>query len=281
LRASKENPAATARWLETLTGDQLAPCGTILVTSWAKSDPGKAFTWALQHGISLTGDISLEHVVRDHGNWDSAWWAQESSGSPLREAARAHPAATVEWLRTLPAGAERERLCEVAILENPKNADLTSLLPEISPEGIPRAVGYMVAYSRNDPVRLEQLESELPAGIAREAYWRAMGVTAREPLPRAVGPERDAMLTGMICRSGEAPDRAWELIQQVEDPQRRMNAFDDMMYHLRPQEQDEHRTDAPARHEAFRQWLNNPAVPEEWKTPWLHFLNAENIRTAR
>jgi hypothetical protein len=186
----------------------------------------------------------------------------------------------VDWLRTLPAGAERERLCELAIQANPKSAELSSLLAEISPDGVARAVGSIVAYSRDDAARLEQLQSELPAGVAREAYWRAMGVTAREPLPGPTGPERDAMLTGMIGRSGQTPAQAWGLIEQMEDPQRRMNAFDDMMYNLRPQENDEYRADAPARHEAFRQWLENADVPEEWKSPWMPLLKATSIRSA-
>jgi hypothetical protein len=187
----------------------------------------------------------------------------------------------MQWLRTLPAGPERERLCELAILANPKSAELGSLLTEVSPDGTARAIHSIVAFSRGDTERIDQLQSQLPAGVAREAYWRERGVTAREPLPAPAGPERDAMLAGMICRSGETPAQAWALIQQIEDPQRRMNAFDDMMYNLRPQENDEYRTEAPARHEAFRQWLENSDVPNEWKTSWLPFLKGPSMHTAR
>ena len=82
-------------------------------------------------------------------------------------------------------------------------------------------------------------------------------------------------------RNALTPEMLAGLGQQIEDPQRRMSAFDDMMYNLRPMEKDEYRADAPARHEAFRQWLDNPDVPEEWKRPWVPFLKDATARTSQ
>jgi hypothetical protein len=135
-----------------------------------------------------------------------------------------------------------------------------------------------VAFSRQDEALLERLRTELPSGGARDAYWREIGVTATEPVAGLTGRERDAMLAGMICRSGETLERAWGWVEEIEDPQRRMEAFDDMMFSLRPMDSDEYRPDARKRHEAFRQWLTNSEVPDDWKRLWLPFLNAESMQ---
>jgi hypothetical protein len=123
-----------------LSIDQVASCGKILVAKWAKSDPEKAFAWALANGVSLTQEASLQGAVSGHSNWETAWWDQPSDGPPLREAAQAHPTETVEWLRNLPHGAERERLFELAILANPRNAELGTLMSEISADATARVV---------------------------------------------------------------------------------------------------------------------------------------------
>jgi hypothetical protein len=67
------------------------------------------------------------------------------------------------------------------------------------------------------------------------------------------------MLQGMVTTNYTKPERAWQLLQQIDDPQRQLQAWDDVAFIL---------SSMPASATSLQTWLNLPDMPEEWKRPW-------------
>lgn len=270
---AKQNPEQVAHWLERLEPAELARCGGVLVTSWAMSDPLAAFAWAENHGVSLTKNSRIESVAVDSGQW---WDSHREMGrTPLEAAIAEKPEATIEWLRALGPGPERTRLIELAALAADKNADIESLVADLPEGAAGRVVTRVTMSMRDDQERVQRWAGDLPAGPARDAAWRSVGLFAKSPtLSLPSGPDRDAMFDGVAQRHRNDVAQGWRYLQQIDDPDRRRQAFDDMIRDIRPSQDYWIPDDKSV--PIFREWMENPEIPEEWKKPWRTYDRSNN-----
>lgn len=261
-RAGDRDPARVARWLESLEAVEVTRCGGVLVGKWAKENPLEAFAWAEKHGISLTGTPKIDAQSQSQ----EPWWADEGS-TPLTAAIEAKPDATIAWLRSMKPGPERTRLIEIAALSAGKNADFETLVAELPAEDVGRVVARIGVELRDDPTRLQKWAETLPAGPARKAAWRAMALT-RDGMTLSLphGQDRDALTSGIVQRYPHNPAKAVEYLQQIDNPEIRRRAFDDLIFSLRPS-QDYEPLDNKGIN-MFREWMDCPEIPEEWKRLW-------------
>jgi hypothetical protein len=111
--AAKSHPVATADWLRTQDASLIAGVGPVVATFWAEDDPAAAFTWALEHGVSLT-DPTSRNARNIPGDMFAGHAAELSGRSPFSAALREKPAETLAWVKSLPAGPERDRYLELA-----------------------------------------------------------------------------------------------------------------------------------------------------------------------
>lgn len=259
-RAAQQNPERVAQWLESLATSDVERCGGILVADWAKRDPRNAFAWAQKHGISLT------ETARIHAESDNPepWWKEYpvSGKTPMQTAMSDNPEATMEWLRSLDPGPERARLIELAFMDAREGLDIGMLASELPGDAMGR-IAVNVGMFRNEAKDLEKWADEWPAGQGRDAAWMVVGARKPDAASLPAGPDRDAMFSGAMKRFQSSPERALEYLQRIDDPNRRRQAFDDMICGLRPSVDVEFE-----RIRLYQQWMENPGIPEEWKKPW-------------
>jgi len=269
--AGKSDPAAAARWLETQDGELITIAGSVLAMKWAERDPGAAFAWAHQHGVPLT-----QQPLRRHREMMFAGHSFEISGdSPVSAAMQQKPDATLAWVRTLPAGAERERYLELAITHAQEPAKVMSLVTELPPEAAARAAAAIVSrLVHRDFPKAQQWAESLAPGPAREAAWVGLGAARGEPLPTAARTDRDAMLSGIALQHATgAPGEALNRALEITDPQRRRRAFDDVLAEVFRGPRDLghgawHSGPSESIQSAAREALEQAPVPEEWKREW-------------
>jgi hypothetical protein len=177
------------------------------------------------------------------------------------------PEATMEWLRALSPGPERTRLIELAALAADKNADIESLVADLPEDAAGRVVKRVAMSMRDDQERIQRWAGDLPAGPARDAAWRAVGLTAKAgTLSLPPVPDRDAMFDGVAQWHRDDVAQGWSYLQQIDDPDRRRQAFDDLIRDIRPPQ--DYWLPDDKRVRIFREWMANTEIPEEWKKPW-------------
>jgi hypothetical protein len=161
----------------------------------------------------------------------------------------------------VPAGPEKDKMIEMAIRYAGNQPEVPALFSELPPGSSVEAARFCVYRIGRDTEAQVSCAASIPAGPAREAAWHAVGTQSSEPVPLPPGPERDAMLQGMAGVNCFKPERAWELLKQIDDPQRRLQAWDDIALSLSyPSD-----SFSPSH---LQTWLNLPDLPEEWKQPW-------------
>lgn len=259
---ARQDPAATVRWLEKQSPDAVAKWGSILVSGWAEKDPVAAFNWALAHKVSLTDwpiSSSTERMEL-FSKWKQPY-VDLNADPPFASAIREKTSETLAWLKSVPAGPERDRLIETALYSAANRPEVRDLVLELPTESAARGASICVLVLTDDPPARETFAANIPPGPVREAAWRAVGIRSTEPIDLPLGPDRDAMLQGMVTMNYHKPERAWNLLQQINDPQRQLEAWDDVALILSS-------PSIPGYGDHLQTWCNLPGMPEEWKRPW-------------
>jgi hypothetical protein len=132
----------------------------------------------------------------------------------------------------------------------------------------------MTILMRDDQERIQRWAGDLPAGPARDAAWRAVGLTAKaQTLSLPPGPDRDAMFDGVAQRHRDDVAQGWRYLQQIDNPDRRRQAFDDLVRDIRPSQENWFPGDKRIR--LFREWMESTEIPEQWKRPWRMYNSPE------
>jgi hypothetical protein len=156
------------------------------------------------------------------------------------------------WLEVDPDGAvaAMQTLDEALVLkrEGPTTSSMGGrrLLPE--------------ALARVRPRALAAAAEATAVAVAGADPGRTRGTMEPNGLPP--GPDRDALLRGMTqisLYSQLSPERPMQHALAIDDPKLRRQTFDELMGGWVSNER--HR-------ESAAPWLNNAAVPEEWKAQW-------------
>jgi hypothetical protein len=256
---AKQDPAATIRWLEKQSPETIAKCGAIFVSGWAKKDPVAALNWALARGVSLTEwPLPSSSERAELSKWKQPY-VDLNLDPPFASAIREKTDETLAWLKSVPAGPERNRLIETAFFTAANLPQVRDLVAELPTESAVKAARICVLVLVDDSSARETFAASLPAGPVREAAWLAVGIRSSEPVSLPPGPDRNAMLQGMVTTNYTKPERAWQLLQQIDDPRRQWQAWDDVAFIL---------SSMPASATSLQTWLNLPDMPEEWKRPW-------------
>lgn len=272
--AARKDPATAIAWLKEQDPETFAQIGPIAVCEWARKDPTAAFAWAQEHGISLT-ETGSRRALELPGGFFGRHVSDIGWNSPFTAAMQAKPEATLAWVRTLPAGPERERYLEIAIRNAQDIESVKPLLQELSPDAADRAAAMIaLRLADKDPDESRQWAESLPPGSARDAAWTALGANRTEPLELPPGRDRDAMLSGMAnSLSRSTPVKALEWVLEIGDPQLRRRTFDDVMWRLTRGRIDYSlRAYTPGASEAtlqrVREWLSGSDIPAEWRNAW-------------
>ena len=272
---ARSDPAATARWVETQDAGMIVELGGVVARFWAERDPAKAFAWAIEHGVSIASP-PLRNASKARGDMFAGDVAEIGSDSPLSVALKEKPEETFAWLRALPAGAERDRNLELAILASPDEKRVRTLVTELSPEAAARGAARVAETLALRDFAPAQQWAESLSGPAREAAWAAIGRIRIEPRPLPLGPDRDAMLRGSAeAQATGTPLKAIERALEIGDPALRRRTFDDVLWQV-------NRGDIAltggvslvgtpdSEKRAVQQWLIDAKIPDEWKKPWQH-----------
>lgn len=184
-----------------------------------------------------------------------------NSNPPFGSAIQGKTDSTLAWLKSVPAGPERNKLIELALRFAGNKPEVRALFSELPPESSVEAARSCVYRIFDDAEARVNFAASIPAGPAREAAWHAVGTRSSEPVPLPPGPDREATLHGMVLINSFKPERAWELMKQIDDPQRRLQVWDDIALNL---------SNPSSSFTAGRlqTWLNLPDMPEKWKQPW-------------
>jgi hypothetical protein len=251
-------PADAAAMLDQLEPTLRARCGAKVVEAWAQHDPATALNWALANGIRLAPAFETLSW-REHNGFN-----RSSSGSfqvinPLAKALEKQPDATTAWLRAMPAGAERDRVVELAINASRNVDQALALLSTVPPEVAARTANGIVQ-KFGDPERAHQWVTTLPAGPIRLAGWAGLGALSSADFEIPTGPERDAYLSGTLYRTGLVPEPEERLttIAAIRDPVLQRDLLDEIM--------ESYQRDSRA--ERARSALAKAPFPAEWKTRW-------------
>jgi hypothetical protein len=266
--SSSVDPALTATWLDKVgTSSDIERCGVKIVCEWAQRDPAAAFDWAIAHGISIlkeTNDLGsdFEWTIRWRDHVDALVMEGRMNVTALQMGLSRNAKGVSEWLKSLPIGAERERMIEEAmVLDGGSNEELLAMAVELPADSQARLAENKIRRMGEDVNQLQMFAEQLPAGPERAAAWRAIARQLNKPLPLPPGPDRDEMLAGLARYGGGGPAQNWEWIKQITDLERRRQAFDDVAFS---------RANGPDITGANRlpEFLGLPGVPEEWKRPW-------------
>jgi hypothetical protein len=261
--AMQKDRATALVLLGELDAPDFARCAPSLVDAWAKNEPVAALSWALEHGVPLTTRSWLRSsVVPSFLGFHST--SEHDQVTPIVSAMEANADATLAWIRSLPAGLDRNRLFLLAIpLSKVPLSDSIALLPELPPEWASRAAFSLAFRFAEDPDAGRAWAESLPAGPARSAAWRGLGTTSFASFDLPPGSDRDALLFGRAFGYGVQSDPAtsFGVAMQITDPTLRRDAFDlGMQGYLKGD-----RTNWAGE---ARAWLEKAGIPEEWKQRW-------------
>jgi hypothetical protein len=255
------NPAQAVEWLAQLDAAQFARGASEIVEKWAERDPVAALGWALDHGVSLAASVERTYGVA-HNSLGRTNWVSANRLDPFGTALEKQPAATLAWVRSLPAGEDRDRFMELAAKQS-KDLDQTlALFSELPADAAARIANRIGSSYHSDPQRVQEWAASLPAGPVREQAWAGIGRVIGKPLPPP-GPDRDAMLSGMVRPIGtpRPPADTLALAVQIGDLQLRRDMIDEAMDYYVNLSSDKMASDA-------RAWLENADFPGEWKVRW-------------
>lgn len=259
---AEKDPRQAIEWLSSLTPGQFARHSPSVAQVWAGRDPAAALSWALENGVAVSsrGEIREEVI---HNGLGRSTMSSVSIGSVLSSAFESKPEETLAWVRSLPAGADRERMLELSVDYLKTAEQRVALFNELPPDAALRSAGSVAR--RFDSVKEGRAWVEsLPSGPTRLEAWRGLGgIDSTAPVDLPSGPERDAMLSGRaFSMSGRpTPIPNLELIAQIGDPAVKRELFDQAM-------------DRSAQY-AGSNWmkqsleeLEKTDFPEEWKQSW-------------
>lgn len=190
--AAAEDPAAALKWAEGLPADLRDGATVLAAAGWARKDPIAALEWARSNGMQLDRSSFLS------GNrWENY--------SVLDAALNSDAKKTVDWLRTLPASAERDRFLTRRIYRLDMDT-ARDLFAEMSPEAQKLAAGSLgyrlgemgqdeaIAWTKEQvsgPAR-ETMIASLVSDLGRSSPEQLEALVAKYPS----GADRDAALRG-------------------------------------------------------------------------------------
>ncbi|MDQ3623511.1 MAG: hypothetical protein M3463_13650 [Verrucomicrobiota bacterium] len=267
---AQKDLAAARRWTDSLPPEMRMDPIIAVGREWAKTEPIAALEWAQANGVDVTRGL---HEFGVTGGW---------SGAVLKEAMLKHPETTANWVRALPAGAERNRLLERSFQELAFNLEpgklfkspydvIFTLLAELPAEAQARSARQL-GHKQGQTGRLDDMEPWLalmPPGMPQEhaiagafqSIASSNGARAEEALESITdGNLRDRALSGLVQGIAEtAPATATARALEIQSPAIRFDTLDRVV----PQWLKK----APS---AAQAWLGKTAnVPAEWRQQWL------------
>ena len=259
-RGAWKNPAQTIEWLQQLDPAQIARAAPKIVNAWARRDPAAALSWALENGVRLSTSEEI-FLELNHDGFRRSTSMGGGSISPLATALEAQPEATLRWLHALPAGADRDRVFELAATVAKTSDQALSVFAGLAPEAQTRVASSVARLFEKEPARGQQWAASLPGGPARVAAWKGIGALSAPDVELPPGLDRDAYIAGTLNRNGPAVPPAGKLatVLTIQDATIRHASFDEVM------EQIGYMKDS---NEATREALKTVNVPEEWKRRW-------------
>ena len=259
--AAESNPVHALDLLAQFDAAQIARSAPALVEQWARNDPAAALGWALAHGVGVNGHFEDTGRV-EHNSFRRESWSGGQYSNPFNKALEKQPAATLAWVRSLPAGAERDRFLELAATSGKDFEQTLGLFSELPAEAAPRVANRLGAFFQSEPERVQKWAASLPAGPAREEAWQGIGAVTKEELPLPAGADRDAMLSGMIrtFQNEKTTEQALALAVKIGDAQLRRDVIDEAM--------DDAVNLHPDKAEAALALLEKVSIPDEWKQRW-------------
>ncbi len=262
------SPEFASDWLKGHP-DTPAAIAERLVGEWAQAEPVAALEWARAHGLAVVqfaNPFPSDETFAPTLDSNTIRGASRTVSPALVAALNTHPAEATAWMLQQPPGPERDAMIQMTLgrFAKPTVESARELFSQLSPEAQPQAAHMMIhsQYAKNPEAARAWMET-LPAGPVREAAWNEYGQTFPKPADLAPGPERDAMLDGLANQNVFELEKAWGWIQQIQNPERRREAFDATMW-TNLKETWAEPTDAKARE--FLQ--NSKTVPAEWKQAW-------------
>ena len=257
-RAAKD-PAQAIEWLQQLDPAQIARAAPKIVNAWVRRDPAAALSWALENGVRLSTDEEIFFEM-SHDGFRRSSSMGGGSVSPLSTALQDQPEATLRWLHELPAGAERDRVLELAATVAKKPDQALTAFAELTPEAQARVANSVARLFEKEPERGQQWAASLPGGPARIDAWKGIGALSGADIDLPPGLDRDAYIAGTLHRSVVTPLAGrFATVLKIQDPKMRRETFDGVL------EQYSYMKDFA---EQTREALNAASVPEEWKQPW-------------
>lgn len=255
--AGVQKGAEISKWLDENGPDLLAAAGPALASQWASRDPKAALSWALARGLSITEGGG----GRAAKPWDEMTWNANMGDfwpSPFEQAMRTDSAATAEWLRSLPAGEDRDALIQRAIAQSSGGSESLALFAQLPPERQAAvAASVVVGAFQNQSAKAREWASTLPVGPVQDAAWRGLARVADIPEDFPEGRIRDLMLD---VRSLNAdPEHALPLIAKITDLASRRRSFENAMWGAL------HERD-PSTAAKARELLETCDFPPAWKT---------------
>lgn len=269
-QAARRDPLAVARWLEAGGADAVSRNASGLLSAWACKDPAAAFAWGQNHGVSPADVVTLDR----QSSTDQAFLWTGRSHTQIQVAMEQSPDATLKWLQSLPPGREYDQYAELAARVGRSPDDCRTLMLAASDDSAIRiAASFEARLAVENPERAQEWASSL-TGRARVAAWSALGQkSGGKDLPDSLaGADRDAFLSGLANANTGQPQKGAEVALQISDPALRRQAFDDAMSRWSGST----KTD-PA---ALRTWVEQAAVPEDWKQQWLAWVKVNSDPSA-
>ncbi len=258
-RAAKD-PAQAIEWLQQLDPAQIARSAPKIVNAWVSRDPAGALSWALENGVRLSTSEEIFFEL-SHDGFRRSSSMGGGSVSPLATAIEAQPEATLRWLHALPAGADRERVLELATTVAKKPDQALTAFAALAPEAQARVASSVARLFEKEPERGQQWAASLQGGPARIAAWNGIGAFGGPDIELPPGLDHDAYIAGTLNRNGLVTPLAerFATVLKIQDPAMRHASFDGVMAGY------SYMNDSA---EQTREALNTASVPEEWKQPW-------------
>jgi hypothetical protein len=239
-------------------------------TAWAKSDPIEALSWSIDNGIDVTRHFRTERM--------------STSDSVLRAALGFQPNDTVDWLLSLPAGAEGQRLIREGfertinwrVVNSPEGeidalslaSRLFNALPPVDQAKFANEYGAAIARKDTYPEPEEWKSRFGDETVRAHAVAGAIGAVFSQSATRGEallaklpeGMTRDLALAQAAFAQGfSAPASACDHAVQIKDQESRYSALDRLV----PQwiKKDE---------SGCRAWLeNNTGLSPKWVSDWM------------
>jgi hypothetical protein len=186
-----------------------------------------------------------------------------SAPEPFYSAFRFRLEQTLDWLKSLPPGIQRDRLVEESVSRVFKDEHF-QLLEGLRPGLGPQIAGQKTRLCGVNVEKMQDFARSLPPGPEREAAWMVIGERAKDLIEVEPGPDRDAMLRAMVrARGGDRTlEEKIDLVSEISDPEKRRDAFDDLAFIIE-------RTREDSENRQMEKLLAMPGVPEDWKQLWI------------